>query len=337
MGTGDDIDYDTLKSIPVTLSSRPVQFAFGGNHTLLRLEDGQVYVCGNNQYGQCGVADVDVVTTFTPIPGKWAKVAAGWEFSVLVSECGTIYTCGHGPKGELGIGVGIKVSKTLKEVSIPPELGNCNVDDIKASIGHVLVRCTNGIYFGWGTCRKGQLGPLEYENTGRGKKPIGLYWTPRVVEVSGSQFCLGRDRSIFSGDGGITVIGKDPQSIACTPLKIQAMWSSVHYSQVVDGHVQIFSQGNNLHGQLFNFQTTGEINDFEVGSEHGIIRLQDNSVYAWGWGEHGNCGPKQTDSVTFNYLNPIYTGTYPIELMACGLATTWIVERREMKNEKQEN
>lgn len=331
LGTGDDNDYDTLTNIPITLSSRPVQFAFGGNHTLLRLEDGHVYVCGNNQYGQCGIADVETVRKFTQIPGKWAKIAAGWEFSVLVSESGSIFTCGHGPKGELGIGAGITKSLTIRKVLLPPELANCVVNDIKASIGHVLVQCTNGRYFGWGNCRKGQLGPPEFQKTARGNKPIGLYWTPRGVDVEGSLFCVGRDRSIFSGSKGITIIGKDPQFIACTPLKVQAMWSSVHYGLDVDGRVGIFSQGNNLHGQLFNFAIPGELEDFEVGSEHGIVRLQDNSVYAWGWGEHGNCGRKQSDSVTFDYLNQIYSGTHQVELMACGLATTWIVERREVE------
>lgn len=329
LGTGDNVDYDTLTPVPIAISCRPAQFAFGGNHTLLRLQDGRVYACGDNTYGQCGISKVSLVTEFALVPGKWAQIAAGWEFSVLVSDSGTIYTCGHGPKGELGLGAETTTAETLTEVPLPTGFEFGVVKDIRAAIGHVLVQYSNNKYIGWGTCRKGQLGPQEFEMTSRGKKPLSLYWIPRVLDVHGLLFCLGRDRSVFTGEKGITIIGKNSQFIPCTPFKVEAMWSSVHYSQNVNGNIHLVSLGNNLHGQLFQFQIPGEMADFEVGSEHGILLLKDNSVYAWGWGEHGNCGNKQTDSVTFDYLNPIYNGANPVELMACGLATTWIVERIE--------
>lgn len=335
LGTGDDEDHNTLQEIKISNESKPVQFAFGGNHTLVLFEDGDVYACGDNQYGQCGFGDVSLIVSFRKVPGKWAFIAAGWEYSVLQSQNGSISTCGHGPKGELGLGPGTTKASKPTEVKLPIDTADTSIVEIKSSISHVLVRFADGKFAGWGECRKGQLGPLEYITNAKGqKKPVGMYWSPRLLDITGLLFCMGRGRSILCEEDeyrkGINIIGKDPQFISCNPLQVKAMWSSVHYSEKSsDGSLQITSHGNNLHGQLYNYESPGPIVAFEVGSEHGIALLENNYVYAWGWGEHGNCGPKQNDSVTFDYLNPIYSEKHPVELLACGLATTWIVVKEE--------
>lgn len=342
LGTGDDNDTDTLQHIDLPHSSKPRRFAFGGNHTLVLFEDGALYACGDNTHGQCGISGVVTVQKFTKVPGKWAEIAAGWEFSVLCAADGAVHVCGHGPKGELGLGPQITESPVPTRIELPPEVRGAEIAEIQASISHVLVRFSNGKFVGWGASRKGQLGPVTYETNAKGlRKPVSLYWRPCLVDIRGSLFCMGRDRTVVSGNlsetdvkdvaqgvsgtSGIRIIGKDPQVIACVPLKVRAMWSSVHYSQTSLNGIQIVSQGNNLHGQLFNFSTRIPIVDFEVGSEHGVVLLLDNSVHAWGWGEHGNCGPKAKESVTFDYLNQLYKGNHRVVQLACGLATTWVV------------
>lgn len=355
LGTGDDADTDTLREISVENASKPVQFAFGGNHTLILFEDGQVHACGDNSWGQCGIQKKEVVRSFTKVPGKFSKIAAGWEFSVLLSGDGKLYSCGHGPKGELGLGESVTDATSLTRVELPKGVKASDIAEIKASISHVLAKTSDGKFVGWGASRKGQLGEMEYQKTNRGQnKPIGQLWTPRIVEFSGSQYCMGRDRTIvakvrrrgekvlgMSGDDsangdeigveeqetkiGIGIFGKDPEYIDCAPLTVKAMWSSVHYTQTGQNGVEIISKGNNLHGQLYNFTAQSPIAAFEVGSEHGLVLLADNTVYAWGWGEHGNCGRKQRESVTFDYLNLIYSEQEKVVGLACGLATTWLV------------
>lgn len=355
LGTGDNVDTDTLREISVENASKPVQFAFGGNHTLILFEDGQVHACGDNSQGQCGVQKKEVIKSFTRIPGKFSKVAAGWEFSVLLSCDGDLYSCGHGPKGELGLGEKTTEAESLTRVELPKGVKASDIAEIQASISHVLVRTADGKFVGWGASRKGQLGKVEFQKTSKGQnKPIGQIWEPRIVDFSGSQYCMGRDRTIVAKDKergeempgmsdnnkiktngigveeqnskvGIEISGKDPEFVECAPLIVKAMWSSVHYTQHGQNGLEIISKGNNLHGQLYNFTTPSPIVDFEVGSEHGIVLLQDNTVYAWGWGEHGNCGPKQKESVTFDYLNLIYSRQEKVVQLACGLATTWLV------------
>lgn len=381
LGTGDTSDRSVLTAVEIPSRSPPAKFAFGGNHTLILCEDGSVYSCGDNHYGQCGTGNTQDLRSFTRVPGVWAHIAAGWAFSVLCTASGDIYTCGHGPRGELGLGPGVADSSVPARTSRPASVSNCSVSDVKASISHVLVRYSNGVYCGWGASRKGQLGPPEYVETRRGaSKAVLLVWAPRICDFSAPNFCVGRDRSVFWGDG-FFIAGNNLQRIQARPDTVKAMWSSVHYTEKTPHGLSIKSVGNNLHGQLFSYESPGRIVDFEVGSEHGVVLLDNNAVYAWGWGEHGNCGEDQregggekeerereevggteklsergseklavsehgehssdetthggthiagaeatsSDSVTFNYLNRLYSGEHRVVHMACGLATTWLV------------
>ena len=155
-------------------------------------------------------------------------------------------------------------------------------------------------------------------------KPLAQLWEPTKLNLTAESVKLGRERTLLLGES-LRVIGKDPLEIDVRANKARAMWSSIHYSHEVDGSLVVSSVGNNSHGQLFQYDVPEKIVDFEVGSEHGILLTESGKVYAWGWGEHGNCGERKDDSVTFNFLNLIYNGTSKVTKMACGLATTWLV------------
>lgn len=313
LGVGDQDDHNTLQEAmfePV-VTSKPVKFAFGGNHTLILFENGQVYASGSNEYGQCAVENPKMLTSFTLVPGVWRNIAAGWEYSLLVSRDNRLLSCGRGLKGELGLGKEITTSG-LREISL---LGT--ILEIQSSINHVIVKCEDAFY-GWGNCRKGQMGPVELNEKG---KPLGSYWKPTKLPILAAYYCMGHDRTVLLSKTGTEVIGKNPEKLnGNSTNKIRAMWSSVH----IGDEGGILSYGNNLHGQLFTYEAPSEIVDFEVGSEHGAVLLLNNQVYAWGWGEHGNCGVQGTDSVTFP-INKIYEGTAKVKLLACGNATTWLV------------
>lgn len=336
LGTGDSEDHDVLQEIrfspPVTC--KPKQFALGGNHTLILFENGEVYASGNNEYGQCGVLGPPTLQKFTKIPGNWNLIAAGWEFSILVDTCGHLYSCGNGPKGELGRGKDQPRGETLK-------IASCGeFTEVQASINHVIARTSTGELYGWGNCRKGQMGPVATITKG---KPVACLWEPMKLLISCPQYAMGHDRTILIEKHRVKVIGKNAEEMdnELEIRKSRAMWSSVHTGVSTENGMLIHSTGNNLHGQLFEYLAPGKIIDFEVGSEHGVVLLEDNTVHAWGWGEHGNCGKQATKEcgthranhcgeqkakdVTFAYLNQIYTGSGKVCLLACGCATTWVV------------
>lgn len=326
LGLGNDEDHETLQIVSGLADLAhvtPKLLVFGGNHTFILYPDGNLFAAGNNEHGQCGVEFPAVLKTFTHIPGQWKAVAAGWEYSVLCSTDGQVYTCGLGPKGELGLGPGKTLARRMEKVELP-ESGV--VDEIKSSINHTVIKLESGVYIGWGVARKGQLGPQDPVTTPNGKlKPKPALWEPAVLNLGPIRdFCMGRDRTVISSVDHIRILGSEAQELPVHADTVKAMWSSIHYIETG----QIRSLGNNLHGQCFAYDIPLPIKTFDVGSEHGLVLLRDNSVYAWGWGEHGNCGVKKHENVTFDYLNQVYSGPDEVVMIAGGLATTWVVVKK---------
>lgn len=326
LGLGNDQDHDTLQQVLIApLAHMPPQaFAFGGNHTLVLFPNGELYATGSNEFGQCGLPKPPVLRTFTRVPGRWLQISAGWEFSVLYSQDGKAYSCGHGPKGELGLGEGRTIARDLSEITLDEEIVK-----LRSSLNHTIAEVRSGKLIGWGSCRKGQLGPQEpiFLKSGN-TKPLPAIWAPSVLSIAPKRdFHIGRDRTVIVGDKTIVSYGADSQNVEVASTKVRCMWSSVHYRPESTGQKPIVSLGNNLHGQLFDYKTPSPVVDFEVGSEHGLVLLLNNTVCAWGWGEHGNCGTNNTESVTFDYANEIYTDPAEVIQLGGGQATTWIVTR----------
>lgn len=297
------------------IPDRPQKIACGGNHTLVLLDSGEVYACGSNEYGQCGLPKCDNVKTFSKIPGNnWIDISCGWEFSVLVNMNKEIYVCGNGLKGELGLGKAVKQS----------ELKYCTTQDnfkiIKSCMQHTILETTTGELVGWGNCRKGQLGETNEK----------VFWVPTVLkfDIKVEDFSLGREfTAIQSGCNDVTVFGKFSVDLENNVLqsrfdisKVETMWSSIH----ILANNSIQSCGNNSHDQLYPTSETINVEEFSIGSEHGLAR-SGNTVYAWGWSEHGNCGKSENEKQTFDYLNKLYSGQDKVVLIGTGCATSWVV------------
>ncbi|WPK26153.1 hypothetical protein PUMCH_003501 [Australozyma saopauloensis] len=338
LGLGNDDDHCELQlvDLPFVAHEKPKAFAFGASHTLVLFPNGKVFASGSNEFGQCGIAGAKILQTFCEIPGTWTDIAAGWEFSILKSNEGHFYSCGHGPKGELGLGEGVRVATEPTKIEFGSKLGS-GVCKIQASMSHVVVQLHNGSLLGWGTCRKGQLGnvPTVLNSQGKPKPPMGL-WEPTVLSYAPVIDCkVGRERTLLIREEGATTITECNDEDIATPMngllispatsgiKFQCGWSSAH----VLAYSQLYGFGKNLHGQVFQHdQFTGDVEDFEVGSEHGVLLAKDNTVYAWGWGEHGNCGPNHDD---FKISKLYEGGNNKVVAMACGLATTWIITENQ--------
>ncbi len=147
----------------------------GGNHTLLLTTDGRLFTAGTthgfengnggdtfefqeqnlsgflslSSYGHEGGHD-DEPETETKI----TDVAATWEASFVVVNGKAVYACGAGSKGELGLGPNVTSQRGLTKVF---DTDN-SIKAIVASMAHVVVLLSNGHVWGWGGCRKGQLG-----------------------------------------------------------------------------------------------------------------------------------------------------------------------------------
>lgn len=320
LGINSDEDQDSLKAaffnidgkITSDVPGKPVKIAGGGNHTLVILDTGEVFSCGNNEFGQCGLPRAKSLSIFQKIPGDdWLDISCGWEFSILVKQNGQVYACGRGLKGELGLGKERLESELTYSATVD------GFKKIESCMQHTIIQTTSSLV-GWGNSRKGQLGETEDK----------IMWTPTTLRfgVGCIDFSLGREfTAIQTGKNSIEIFGKlsiknIPESIGVA--RVEAMWSSVHV--LLESNV-VRSFGNNSHDQLFPDDSSVAVEEYAIGSEHGLVK-SGNIVYAWGWSEHGNCGTSNvSDKVTFGYLNKLYAGSAKVVLIGAGCATSWVM------------
>lgn len=295
-------------TITEQLPLKVIKIRCGGNHTLVLLANGNVFSCGDNESGQCGFPfDEESIHVFKKVNHycSWKDITCGWEFSVLINENDEIYVCGLGLKGELGLGkTTLKTELTKLPISIP-------VTEIKSSLNHIIIKSDKEFY-GWGNSRKGQL--IESKS---------IIWEPKKLSFDGDiiDYDLTKDTTVLQTPTKLISLGKSDFNIDSPVDSFKLMWSSIHY--MINGELK--SQGNNSHGQIYTHGFNDTITKFTVGSEHGIVDIN-NDIYCWGWGEHGNCGHSSSpnhNQITFDKLNQIYKG--PTFLLQGGCASTWLV------------
>ncbi|KAI0995743.1 hypothetical protein K3495_g12437 [Podosphaera aphanis] len=323
--------------------SHVTQVRAGGNHTLL-LADGKLYVAGN--YPGSSACDDRQATNFH---AKFQQVrlvddpafadlpivlcAASWEASIIVQQdengsSNRVFSIGMGNHGELGQGESLfrSVKPQIIDCFPPPGL---EIRDIAACVNHVVAVLSNGDVYGWGNGRKGQLG-----------EPKGFVYRPRKVEnldfevervVCGREFtCLlggtGSQNGLFSilGSDKDNVITSAPTSLSGWK-DIGAGWSSIH---VLNQDGVLKSWGQNNYRQLASPELP-QLSQIAVGSEHTLGLTMDGKVLAWGWGEHGNCGPESSKESSSNKFNVIASSEYlkstaRIVGIGAGCATSWV-------------
>ncbi|OJJ46703.1 hypothetical protein ASPZODRAFT_132825 [Penicilliopsis zonata CBS 506.65] len=246
---------------------------------------------------------------------------------------------GSGSKGELGLGSSMQVSSPTLIPLFPPR--GTRIVHLSSGMGHSVAVLSNGEVYGWGAARKGQLGErLRREKT---------VWSPSKIEdvedigVIGGEATCGREFTVIarklsldstmdfcilgSADNRWNILDA-PKEIISGYRSIAASWHGVYV------HLQnrtLVAWGRNDRGQLPP-RDLPPPEQVAVGSEHALALLGDGTVVAFGWGEHGNCGP-ETDArgnVAGRYIR------IPIDLengsvvsgVGAGCATSWIIAKR---------
>ncbi|KAB0796834.1 hypothetical protein PPYR_10895 [Photinus pyralis] len=108
---GSDVERDTTRiaclppaKIQLPCDSPITQIACGLHHTVLLLQNGQVYSFGSNQYGQLGCGDIAPKSSIqlVKLPCSIVHIAAGSNHTVVLTGKGEVYTFGNYQKGQLG-------------------------------------------------------------------------------------------------------------------------------------------------------------------------------------------------------------------------------------------
>ena len=161
LGLGDTKGRPSWTPTPLPVGAKPMQLSCGGNHTAALCEDGRLYVCGSNVFGQLGLGKYTVrwsLWTLAPLPTGAAptQIACGVHHTAALCEDGTLYVCGINENGQLGLGD--RSSRVLYSWTPAPPPAGAKPTYLACGLAHTAALCEDGTLYVCGANDEGQLG-----------------------------------------------------------------------------------------------------------------------------------------------------------------------------------
>lgn len=297
-----------------------------GSNSAILTEDGKLYTCGYNYYGQLGLglpmnSDNDV-SKFTLVPDieNVKKVSYGGSHCLILLENGDVYGAGYNGNGQLGI-----YNTTNKNVFT--KISYSNVKDISCGGSHSVIIDSSYRIRVAGYNYYGQLGIGDSGRNAQNQTSftplIDLYNTSLVACGDNSVFIDSSYGKFVAGSNyyGQLGVGDNKNKYIFTNLSISPIKKicigSIHTVVLLEsGHVQV--TGDNSYGQLglgtsssdkkvlrFKYTSGGsDILDIACGNYHTILYGGRNYVMTTGSNDYGQLGTgNTTKSFNFKYIN----------------------------------
>ncbi len=303
-------------------SGIPVILAVGGSFVYARDNQGQVWVWGDNQFGQLGRgsaqqsfqvrkfstrnSEIDLLRLKDIVPAS--------DYSFLWMDDNTVY--GVGNNAYLPLTVKGSFLKTHVRVDLNEEIA-----DIKAGFGHVLALTVRGEVLAWGRNSRGQIGNGNHANT---KDPYKLPLENIVRIAAGGKFSLALDHEgMLWGwgdneyrflDPGTSADRTIPVRIDTGDIRIAGMDACGASIVLLDESGVLWTWGRNDMYQL-GYDTGGEtgispravplplaVTDVAAYSSQTYAILEDGSLWSWGNNSYGQLGQGFRSSSTQGVL-----------------------------------
>lgn len=257
-------------STTTALQNRAVRaLSGGGGHSVVVTENGEVFVCGQNNKGQLGLGHTEDVFTFELCPSlkqRITKISCGWDFTLLLSDSGRVLACGSNTFGQLGVGETVRHSENWLVVESLKE----PVVSAAAGLRHSLAVTVSGFVYQWGT------GLFSHAKRALTTRPVPSHFSSKVP-------CL------------------VPDLDQKTPCMVAA--GSAHCLYLT-GEGDLLMWGSNKHGQLTSsepflsspillkhcFLAGEKIVSVWSGWTHTVVQTETGKVFTWGRGNYGQLG-----------------------------------------------
>lgn len=321
-----------------------IDIGAGDIHSIALKRDGTVLTWRGNFSGQLG--NLTFENSSYPVVVKYkngqivkdiVKVAAGWDFSVILKKDGTVWTFGDNKYGQLGDGT-IKNKNYAVQVKGPNGKGFLeNIIDIKAGAFHVLALSKNGTVWCWGDNEFGQLGdgtyiqrlfPVELKKIRNIEKIACGAFHSLAIDKNGNLYAWGKNWKGQIGDGSfesknipVKVLGKDGDGFFSDAKEVSA---GRNHTVILNKNEEVFVMGSNTFAQLGNkilkknklsYRSICRRRNFEnvdkisAAGSYTVILLKDGTLYFWGTNE-GFLDDKVKNVKNFT---PIIFARFPIK------------------------
>ena len=278
----------------------------GGFFTVCLDYDGFIWSFGSNFHGQLGIQNFKIFNTpqkITNLPPV-QSVSCGTNFSLFLSINDELYSCGSNEHGQLCTGDQRNRSK-FKQTSYS------NI--LKISTGDLfsLFQNEKGEIFGCGKCDSGQLGLNHYSKVRQIEPCIIPSLPPEIMS-----FCCGHSHSLFLTEEGIVYSAGKNISAVIQPISkippIQAISCSGSSNYLLDFEGNVWSFGNNEHGQLGHgdkilrsvpckipsLKNIKQIS-YSFSGDHFLAKDSQNKIFAMGRNKDGQLGTQNTTPVSY--------------------------------------
>ena len=278
------------------------------NQTFILKNDGTLWGCGNNYYGQLGLGDTNKRTTFTQIISDVKSVYCGGDYTVILKNNGTLWGCGHNTNYPFGLGQQDMDNKLIfTQITINTD----NVKSVYCGSDYTLILKNDGTLWGCGNNTYGQLG---LEDTG--VKPIFTMIGSNPGDIK--SICCGNNYTLilqnngtlwgcgYNGNGELGLGDTTSRNIFIKILDdIKSVYCSNGHTIILKNDGTLWGSGYNAYGQLglgdTNKRTiftkiTDNIKSVCCGNYYTIILKNDGTLWGCGANVFGQLGLGDTNN-----------------------------------------
>jgi|WetSurMetagenome_2_1015567.scaffolds.fasta_scaffold177075_2 alpha-tubulin suppressor-like RCC1 family protein len=318
--TGTNSTGSVASPIQVVGAHRFITIEGSYEHTMGLKDNGQVWVWGQNTYGQFGTgvygggssSPVQVVGSHS-----FLQIFSGYQCSAALKETGQVWTWGRNNYGQLGANL------AAASISSPVQVVG-NHSFVRVMGGSELffgVKETN-ILWGWGRNDFGQLGDNTLVAKSSPVQVVGNHSFVQVrtsgyhciaIKVDGTCWSWGVNSWGQLGTNNITNYSSPVQVVGNHSfIAIGAEYNGSSYGLKSDG--QVWSWGYNNYGQLGTGNATNYSSPVQVVGSHSFCALvssqyvarglkSNGAIWSWGYNVDGRCGV----TTGLSYQSPVLT------------------------------
>ena len=201
LGLGDTTKRTTFTQI-TTNTDNIKEVYCGGSHTFILKNDGTLWGCGYNTFGQLGLGDTinrNIFTQITTNTDNIKSIYCGGAHTIILKNDDTLWGCGLNAYGQLGLKDTINRT-TFTQITT-------NTDDIKeiyCGYDHTLILKNNGTLWSCGWNERGQLGLGDTTN-----RYTFTQITTNIANDVKSVYCGGYHTIILKNDGTLWGCGRN--------------------------------------------------------------------------------------------------------------------------------
>jgi alpha-tubulin suppressor-like RCC1 family protein len=219
---------------PVRLPFAHVTVLAGAGDHATYDDDGTLYSCGNNQYGQLGNGRRQFRVSPARVAGlkgeRVTSLVASWSNTGALLANGEYFDWGYNATGQLGNGTIGKPSYVPVRVMLPDAVTQVALGGSKPSNGQTLVLLSDGSLYAWGNDSTYQLGDGKTATEARPERilpPAGVTYralasggsTSYAISTTGNVYAWGSDRAGAVGEDGSVKAAKRPVT---RPVKVES-------------------------------------------------------------------------------------------------------------------